>query len=1507
MENLQTLTRRLRALQTHVLLPASIISRLAARFEIIFPKRNLNIICQILLVYGIVITAQPASAQISTSLKRYTTADGLSHKEVFCILRDREGFVWLGTRDGLNRFDGNRFMVYKGRPGDNSSIKSNKIRTITEDQRGCLWIITYDKQIYRFDKKTEQFEALTGFQSATDISSAEAKQATVASSGDIWITTSRHGLLCAHYPANGSQRPVIYRFSTSRGKYQIPDNTIRFVTEDSDNNIWIGTPKGAVYYKRNGDGYQKVTLTPHVAGLIGNASCTAAIREKQWFYLGTEDGNVLAYNAKGGQWSNWTILGEKINAVHRNAAGALYVTTSRGLRMILPGATKATEAGSGGPYLSIYEDKKGLLWLEPEKKGIVRFNPADHTLKKFIQQTDTSAMTIHEQYSVFEDRRGLLWTSMKGGGFGYYDRSTDRISGFSDPQLPERKFPNIIRAIHYDRDGIMWVAGDDGGFSKIIFPENNFAFHLLVPNFKSKSENEVRAIYEDRYGRTWIATKAGRLYVLEHGQPVDVFTDMASAEFGNVYAITGDRQGNVWIGTKRDGLLLAKPLSADPHKYTVTRFQHNGDRSSLSNDLVYSILEDSKGRVWVSTLGGAINLVVNDHGKISFKSTRNSFKNYPGGGRVARCLSEDTKGNIWVGSNNGLIVFNPNKGSPDNYQFVNYQKQPNDSTSLSNNGVQCIYRDAHGNMWLGTSGGGVSKVVANDFPGRISFKAITTRDGLPNDLVMSITGDQRGDIWIATENGLARYRVSENRVTSFNAYNGLPATDFSESACLSSRSGTLYFGCLNGYVTFDPRKIKVNRIHANMVLTDMEVYYKALTPQADDSPLDYSINETDHLTLACNQNMVSIDYTVLDFRDEPISYQYKLEGFDQSWRNVGEERKATYTNIPPGDYIFKVCSNNIHLFDHKPQKQIRITILPPFWRTWWAYCIYFLMAIAIFVLTRRLVLAMITLRHKVDMEQQVAKTKIQFFTNLSHELRTPLSLIVGPLQEVSRSAGLSVADQENLQLIGKNATRLTRFVDQLLDFSKVQNGKMKLSVSHCNIVAIVKEVASHFEGARIEKNIDLDVTAANKEVFAWVDLEKMDIVLHNLLSNAFKFTPAGRKITLSVSEDQDNVSIAVIDEGFGVDEAKLKDIFELYYDGGNTPVDHLKSTGIGLALSRELVREHEGELSAVNNAEGGMTFMVTLKKGDAHFRKGDMHQVNDATTPQSRLQPQEVIPEYEPAEQTTIVCDEKAPLVLLVEDNPDMCSFLVRTLEREFRVMHAKNGIRALQQIAEKMPDVVISDIMMPRMNGIELLDKLKNDAETSHIPVVLLTAKTSLESQLEGLSYGADLYLTKPFNVDILHASIRTLLKNRKMQVDAIMNSRKVITLKPGEVEITSRDEKFLTSCVRAVEDGMADAYFNMDNVAAAVGLSRSTFFKKLKALTGLAPVDFVKDMRLRRAEQLLQTGAFNISQVAFQVGFSSPGYFSTCFKERYQISPTEYLKNIKEQSISSHEAGEA
>lgn len=543
---------------------------------------------------------------------------------------------------------------------------------------------------------------------------------------------------------------------------------------------------------------------------------------------------------------------------------------------------------------------------------------------------------------------------------------------------------------------------------------------------------------------------------------------------------------------------------------------------------------------------------------------------------------------------------------------------------------------------------------------------------------------------------------------------------------------------------------------------------------------------------------------------------------------------------------------------------------------------------------RRYALAMIRLRHKIAVEQKLAALKMHFFTNVSHELRTPLTLIVNPLESVAKKGNLTPEMSSYIDVARKNASRMVRFINQLLDLRKVQSDKATLRISRLEMVTFVKKIAEHFTEAARSKRIHLEVIADQKECIAWVDAEKLDVVVYNLVANAIKFTPEGRSIKILINSlaDAHHFSIAVHDQGLGVPKDKLEQIFDLFQEGEHTNGRELKGTGIGLALSREFVQLHGGKIWAENNADGGLTVTVKLKSGSEHFKQKEVSFVDVPQTVPVVEKPieQQILSQIEDNGSTQ---NQEAPLVLLVEDNDELRTFIKAQLSKHYRVETAKDGEEGLQKAIQLVPDLIVSDIMMPKMDGLQMLDKVKNEVTTSHIPVVLLSAKYSIESQIEGLRYGADHYITKPFNNEFLIASIDNLLHQRKKLFDALVEKKKAIELSPEPVVITSRDETFLKEVIKVVEAKMEDPDFNIDSVAETMAFSRTNFYKKFKSLTTLTPMEFVRDMRLQRAKQYLDAGGHNISEVAYLTGFSNPKYFSTCFKEKYHVSPSDYVRS--------------
>lgn len=1436
-------------------------------------------------------------AQIKCKIEHYSTEDGLSHDGVMNILKDRDGFMWFGTWDGINRFDGHNFVTYKTRPGDSSSLKINRVDNIIEDKQGYLWLEVYDNQVYRFDKQRKKFLAISSLLEEKKIKNILFTGIELGGRDLVWLTTFDRGVFAVKNTTSGNPEIIRYGVGQKNG-FQLPSDKVNFLKEDEQKNIWIGTESGlsCLYLDSSGQ-YKNNSLD---AAFAKGMAYTCIAEDGQHVWFGTSDGYLIRYDKSSHQFLKKKVTNNRLNALllSKNqqtvyaTGGRDVITTNvsslQNITAFMPGV---------GPMLSMYEDKTGLLWIEPEKNGLIKYNPVTRTFKYFFQANDANFYNTAKEYKVFEDHNGRVWMSMKGGGFGYYNRAADVIEYFyNKPGSLDHQFSNIVTYSYFDPAGVLWLSTRDRGIDKIIFQANDFKHGLLVAHTLNKSDNEIRGIFSDQHKRLWLTSKSGKLYVFDQGRRVEnVFVNEPAGGIGLVYNIIQARNGVIWLGTKGNGLFRAVPVDKAGLKYKLTHFKADKkDINSLSSDLIYSILEDKKGRIWVATYQYGVNLLVPHGDEMRFINIHNSFKNYPVGSWKARHLEEDASGKIWVATTNGLVVFDPDQGNPDNYLFRSFGKVAGDKTSLGNNDAQYIYRDSKNRMWVATSGGGLNKVVELSDKG-LKFKVYTKEDGLPSDYILSIVEDNAHNLWLGTENGISKLEPEQQRFRNYDSYDGLPKTGLSEGSSLKLPNGDLLFGCINGYITFNPTAIKDQKIKAKMALTSFQINNKDVNPGEAGSPLKIDINDAKEIKLSYNENIISIDFTVLDYRSSnKQAYAYRLNGFDTEWHNVKSQRKATYTNLPPGSYVFEVKSLNADLYENLPIKTISIKIAPPPWRTVWAYILYVILFGVLVEIARRIVFTMIRLRNRIAVEQRLTELKLSFFTNISHELRTPLTLIVNPIEELSRLENLPPKAREYINVVRRNANRMVRFINQLLDFRKAQSGKMDLKLAHTEVVALVKDITTYFSEVAREKQIELLVVPNVKELYAWVDAEKIDIVIYNLLSNAFKFTPDHKVIRIEINQlpGEETFTIRVVDQGIGVPADKLNDIFELYYEVDKAPGSNLEGTGIGLALCKEIVGFHHGNIEARNNPEGGLTVTLELKLGKAHFRDGKNIIVDTPGPVKSEgSKPTEVIASLE---QVSLQPTSKdVPLVLLVDDNNELRKFLADQLKEFYRVVEAKDGLEGLEMALKVIPDLILSDVMMPELDGIQMLDRLKNNLITSHIPVILLTAKSSVENQIEGLKYGADFYITKPFQTDFILASIDNLLKQRKKIFESLLLSKKTVELNPTEIVITSRDETFLKEIIDIVENGMVDVEFNIDTVAESIGMGRTTFYKKFKSLTNLAPVEFVREMRLKRAKQFLDANGHNISEIAYAVGFNSAKYFSTCFKEEYGISPSEYLKS--------------
>lgn len=1436
------------------------------------------ILIRFLLTFIFIVFSNESKSQINNKIETYSTEDGLSHDIVRDIIKDREGFMWFATWDGINRFDGRNFVTYKASAGDHSALENNRIDIIKEDKFGYIWLRAYDEQIYRFDKKTKVFLSVAKILGTNKI---EFDDIIPAHNGNVWLTTSKNGIYLAE---NVGGKIKLNQFGKGlRNGFSLSSDQINFVKLDEKNTVWIGSDRGLDRIaKSNKENYISQKIIPN----IDFKSYLEDSDNKIWF--GTNDGELLCYNKIKNSYQKIKISKKTINSIIKSTTrNQLFISTSAGELLTIDSKSFRIESKlevSNLPVYKLFQDHQGLVWIEPEENGVLMADLKQNKVRHFSQKIESSIYMLKNSYEIFEDNFHRVWVKLKGGGFGYYNQKTKSFDYFyNQPGDVNQKFSNTVSTTYFDPTGILWISTVDGGINKVILQKDTFQHQLLVTNADNKLENEIRAIYSDKKNRLWMASKAGKLKVFQNGLEIkNLFKNFNVENIGLIYSIIEDSKGNIWIGTKGNGLFKATPINSDYSQYDLKQFRNNkNDPNSISSDLIYSILEDKKGRIWVGTYGNGINLLKEDRNEIKFI---NQFKNYPSSFNKVRYLAKGFNDEIMVATTNGLLTFQPNQ-----LKFSTYVKSSTDKSSLNSNDILYIYKDSQKKIWLATAGGGLS-LVSKSKDDHLRFKNFTKKDGLSSDFILSIVEDHEKNLWLATENGISKFNLGNHTFRNFDSYDGLFKTSFSEATSVRSANGNLIFGCKNGYLILNPKNIKPQKSTTKMVFTSFEVNNKTSGVNSPESPLKQDINYNNKIKLDYLHNTVSIYYTVLDYKSgKKQSYAYRLKGLDDRWSHVKNQRRATFTNLPPGDYEFEVKCLNDDLYDNVPVKTLSFTIMPPFWLTNLAYFVYAILFLILLEVIRRIVYSMIRLRNNVLVEKKMTDLKLSFFTNISHELRTPLTLIVNPIEEVAKNEHLSPQGSEYIEIARKNSNRLVRFVNQLLDFRKVQSGNEKLRIERIELVSFIDEIVGLFSQASQEKNIVVKTKFNEPEIVINLDKDKLDIIIYNLLSNAIKFSPNNGEIVLEINKNTDNIlTINVIDKGMGVDEKQLEDIFKLYYEtkSGNTKS---VGTGIGLALCKEYVELHRGSITAFNNEFGGLTVSVTIDSKLEIFNseinnfseKTLIHPKVDLT---NDIQVNSISSENENAE---------LPLVLIVEDNFELRLFLKSQLQKFYRILEAENGREGLAIAEKHLPELIVSDITMPEMDGIELLKSIKLNSEISHIPFILLTAKSSIENQIEGLKYGADFYITKPFSTEYLLASVENLLKSRKLFFENLLAKTKTISLDPSEIVITTKDEQFLKDIITIVEERSSDPNFNVEVLIKSMNVSRATFNRKFKSLTNITAVEFIKEIRVKRSRQYLDAGEKDIATVAYNVGFNNAGYFSTCFKEVFGMSPSDYIKN--------------
>ena len=992
----------------------------------------------------------------------------------------------------------------------------------------------------------------------------------------------------------------------------------------------------------------------------------------------------------------------------------------------------------------------------------------------------------------------------------------------------------------------------------------------------------------------WITTRAGGLYIYDNG-----LTKQKSRKYYDViiYSACEDSKGNIWLGTRGKGLQIGN----DQHyMHQVT------DTNSLAADPVFCILQDRKQRMWIGTFGGGLDLAIPKNGKYIFRH----FFNKTYGQKEIRTICEDRNGWIWVGTSEGVFVFDPDRIIKDPNDFYQYNLN---NHALKSNEIKSIIQDKKGRIWIAESGIGFCVADIKNNYKDISFTHYTVNDGLVHSVVQAFVEDNEGNIWVSTEYGISCFNPESKIFNNYFFSNDILGNVYTEG-CARLKDGRLAFGTNHGLIVLNTKQIKYKEKIPSVTFTDLKLNGISVRPADADSPLTAALAYTEAIRLRYYQNSFAIDFSTFDY---PIStntrFSYKLEGYDDEWSVPSTLNFAAYKNLPAGTYYLHVKACNVSGIWSDNEAVLEIKVTPPFWKTGWAFLVYIILASIIMYFIYRTIRNINKLRNKIKVEKQLTEYKLVFFTNISHEFRTPLTLIRGALDRINRTHNIPKDIFYSIKLMDKSTQRMLRLINQLLEFRKMQNNKLALSLEETDIIAFLYEIYLSFQDSAESKNMDFKFVPSISSFKMYIDKSNVDKVAYNLLSNAFKYTPSGGKIEFKISIDKQKqlLIMKVTDTGVGIPKEKRNELFKRFMQSSFSS----DSIGVGLHLTHELVHVHRGNISYEENPQGGSVFIVTLPVDASVYKPNDFlipenailkeeaqnhpslsifNEETSATPEEETIKEESTEKEQEELQEPSIPSN---PLnkrkILIIEDDNDVREFLKEELAPYFEIAAEADGTNGLDYAKNNDIDLIISDVMMPGYNGFEITRKLKNDFNTSHIPIILLTALNAAESHLEGVESGADAYITKPFSTKLLRTSIFKLIEQRDKLREKFSND---LSAKRPVMCTSDKDKEFVENLTRIVEEQLTNPEFTADDFASMMSLGRTIFYRKVRGVTGYTPKEYLRIMRMKKAAELLSTQQYTVSEVTYMVGINDPFYFSRCFKAQFGISPSSYQKKYQE-----------
>lgn len=1353
--------------------------------------------------------------------------EGISKVGIYSILQDDYGFIWIATNgSGLYRYDGTEYKSYKHELNDTTSLNSSLVFCTYFDSKNRLWVGT-EEGLNLYDRDNDRFRRIPLMENEGTGNSISISSLQEDDQGNLYIGGFEMGVF------------KLDMESFEVGKIQVGESAlsnqlvVQAIQKDRYGKIFVGTDRGLFEVDEN----PELLRRSYFRGRNSMDAIDAPIKS-----LLIDEGNTI--------WIG--TFSEGLYKVGRSDTGVSdFFTIDRYLF-------------SQNTFFTLITLPDGTLMCGTENNGMFHINSSGEVLNHYVSsKNDQGSILSNSIWSLYLDSDDKIWLGYYNKGVALYDRLYDKFNDITSYyNNPNSLQISSVTTIAQKPNGNFLIGLDGGGIDIVDLKKNNFS-HINI-----SGKGEYSGLTSDY-----------------------------------IQTILIDSKENIWAGSWDKGIYLLK--RGTKHFVNYNTVNTNG---SLNSNTVMSLAEDSEGIIWIGTYHSGVH---------SYDPEKQRFVHHDTGPFVEKGVKDsdiwkvlvDRKDNIWLGTTKGLFRLEKRKGGGMGITSMADRMAGEFKNNSAIKHILSLFESADNAIWIGTKGAGLFRYL----PESDTFTWYNKLNGFPEESVCSIIESLDGNIWVAGNSGITGLDMKTGEFTNYNINDGLLSNDFNMNSAFRDQEGNLYFGSYQGVNYFNPSKIMTNINETSLYLSDFKLFNEKVLPSVDGSPLKKVISETDSIVLKHGQSVFTIEYSGINFtRPEKNEFAYYLEGYEESWNYVGKKRSATYTNLDAGSYIFKLkAANNDGIWNESPLN-LHITVLPPWWKTNWALLTYVFLFILGIYLLNKLTQNRIREKQLINSEREkrlrdkdLDEKKFQFFTNISHEFRTPLTLILNPLKDIINDIGMDLPPRikEKHRVIYKNTDRLYRLVNELLDFRKLELNKIRLRAREFNLSELTEEVVGHFTEEAFERNIhlSLDIDTDMEDILLWTDDNMLEKIIFNILSNAFKVTPEGGAISVRLLANDSlyhlplvdpqnpvkGVQIIISDTGPGIEADQLEKIFERFYQVESLNKSYYGGTGIGLEVVQNFMALLKGKIEVESEVGNGTSFKLFLPRGNSYFKEEelfsdirDSEKINRPFVAVDTVRGTEIAssPETVPISST----------LLIVEDNGELRNYLRNELKDQYRILLATNGGEGLEIAKTALPDIILTDVIMPGMDGFEFCRSIKGDIRTSHIPLMMLTAKARIDDRLEGIGTGADAYMVKPFDMRLLRLRLAQLVTSRQLIFNKYFG---MISDLPVNGNTTSLDKEFIEKVLNYIHKNIDDPDLSVESLASQLNLSRSQFYRKIKALTSQTANEFLRNIRLNRAKQLLEKGNCSISEVCFNVGFTSPSYFTKCFKSYFGLLPTEIV----------------